>query len=723
MNPNTPIIRTSSCFAAFATIVAIAASLSVAQAQTPMRAQIAIRPLTPQDIKDYSLPADTQVASGLSTVGIGQPVHFEAWITNTISASNILSVNWVLTARPLGSAAALAASPLAAAIPTFHPADRLVSQVAGRAFLRPDLTGQYTVAATISTTSSGTTNLSRTITAGTYMGINTCALCHSGGVVAPNMVAGWSQTGHATKFTRDIDGGVNFYNNNCVKCHTVGYDAHVAAVNGGFDDIAAQHGWTVPAVLTNGNWAAMPAALKNVANVQCENCHGPGSEHAYSLGDINRISTSLHGDNCAQCHDSKNAYPKIAEWKNSRHAVSPRQTGASCVRCHNAKGFANYLEGKPAVSLPYAPIGCATCHDPHDATNPHQLRAASATLYDGTVLTQGGKGTLCMNCHQARANTAVYVETAAGSANFGPHNATQADMLAGVNAVTYGKTIPSSAHLTAVQDTCVTCHMQKTSPADPAFTHAGGHTWNMRWDGGEMVNACQQCHGQITTFDFPRQDFDGNGIIEGVQTEVRGLKDRLGRLLPPLGSPDVLTSAAYTRPQLRAAYNWKFVNKDGSFGVHNLAYTVGILKASIADLTDDANNDGLPDSWQIQYFGSLAHPNAAPNAAPAGDGVPNWLKYALGLDPTMAGMVLPDGVVWANARSISGGTDTIQIFTAAEVVFNTEAGKTYQLQAISTLGGGWQNVGDPVTGTGGSFSFVTPTRNNVQQFYRVAQSP
>jgi hypothetical protein len=64
-------------------------------------------------------------------------------------------------------------------------------------------------------------------------------------------------------------------------------------------------------------------------------------------------------------------------------------------------------------------------------------------------------------------------------------------------------------------------------------------------------------------------------------------------------------------------------------------------------------------------------------------------------------------------------TDKVQIFTAAEVVYNTEIGKTYQLQAISSLDGGWKNIGDPVAGTGTAVSFVTPTRTSQQQFYRV----
>ena len=103
---------------------------------------------------------------------------------------------------------------------------------------------------------------------------------------------------------------------------------------------------------------------------------------------------------------------------------------------------------------------------------------------------------------------------------------------------------------------------------------------------------------------------------------------------------------------LKAGYNWQFVNNDGSKGIHNAPFAVGLLKASIADLTGDSNNDGLPDSWQIQYFGSANSPLPRPTPCPAGDGVPNWMKYFLGLDPMVAGTgQVPDGVVWATARA------------------------------------------------------------------------
>ena len=66
---------------------------------------------------------------------------------------------------------------------------------------------------------------------------------------------------------------------------------------------------------------------------------------------------------------------------------------------------------------------------------------------------------------------------------------------------------------------------------------------------------------------------------------------------------------------------------------------------------------GLPDAWQIQYFGSANNPAAAPNAMPAGDGVPNWMKYLLGLNPLMPGISVTNGlsvgVVWADGNSLN----------------------------------------------------------------------
>ena len=112
----------------------------------------------------------------------------------------------------------------------------------------------------------------------------------------PNIYSTWTNTPHATYFTRAIDGLVSsHYSKNCIQCHVLGYDTNSFAINGGFDDMATLLNWSFPTVLTNGNWASMPAQLQNLANIQCENCHGPGSQHLFSqgiVGNTNAITVS-----------------------------------------------------------------------------------------------------------------------------------------------------------------------------------------------------------------------------------------------------------------------------------------------------------------------------------------------------------------------------------------------------------------------------------------------
>jgi hypothetical protein len=727
-------------------------------ASASLMGRIEVRPLVPSETTGAL--ANAEIASGLSTVPIGQPVYLEAQTSLGIPASDVQSVTWAITSRPLLSTAVLTNSPLGTNLPVYAPVDRLTYQVVGRTMLRPDQRGQYTVTATITTASNGSTNVTQNLTAGVYMGVSTCKLCHLGGV-APNIYPLWTNTLHASMFARGIDGANgSYYSQNCISCHTVGYDTAPLANNHGFDDMARTNGWTFPTVLTNGNWASMVANypdVANLANIQCENCHGPGSEHAYSLGDPTLTSVSFKPGSCGQCHDAPPENTKQQEWNNSVHAVATTSASGpgdeACVRCHTSPGFADYTKNISPPDSHYEAIGCSGCHEPHDATNPHQLRTASTiTLSEGTTVTNAGMGGFCMNCHQSRTgsvtnslvNYPLGLPTWAGGSSFGPHNGPVAEILEGVNGYTYGQVIPSSEHRNAVGDTCVTCHMQTVASGDPAYLQAGGHTFNMTYNvvnNGvtnqvDKTDVCWGCHGQISSFDIPRQDYNGDGIIEGVQTEVQHLIDKLSTLLPnSTYQPDgnyvadglVKTSISvktnWPPSFLQAAWNWQLVNNDSSKGIHNVAYAVGLLKASIANLTGDANNDGLPDSWQIRYFGSINNPNAAPDATPAGDGVPNWLKYSLGLDPTVPGLVVPGGVVWANGKSLnsSSPTNTIHIYTAAEVSFDTEAGKSYQLQSINTITGGWQPIGIPITGTGSNMSYVTPTRPNVEQYYRVVK--
>jgi hypothetical protein len=424
--------------------------------------------------------------------------------------------------------------------------------------------------------------------------------------------------------------------------------------------------------------------------------------------------------------------------------VAVREESASCAGCHSGIGYIDRITGAATVRTNYAAITCVTCHDPHDASNPYQLRSPGVvTLKDtsrpggATTITNGGPAALCMQCHMSRRDAVTYV-TGTGSSRFGPHHGPQTDMFFGVNAITYGKAIPSSGHADVVPDACVTCHMQPVASTNAAFLKTGGHTFTLSWDNGtpdnaaddtHLVGACRTCHGSsVTSLNFPRQDYDGNGVIEGVQTEVKGLLNYLAMMLPPIGQPTVTITTNYTPKQLKAVYNYLFVLEDGSLGVHNTAYAVGLLKASIADLIDDADGDGLPDSWEIANFGSIQAQNAQADADK--DGVNNALEYAAGTNPALADS---DGDGYSDRAEMIAGSDPlgktdtpgfrVKIYTAGELEFATQTGKTYQIQKVSELTGAWLNVGNPIPGTGGMVSHLISTRTAPAEFYRVKELP
>jgi hypothetical protein len=166
---------------------------------------------------------------------------------------------------------------------------------------------------------------------------------------------------------------------------------------------------------------------------------------------------------------------------------------------------------------------------------------------------------------------------------------------------------------------CVQCHMYRTpggvwdtkdSMAVDGHNAVGGHTFNMvAEDNGkevEHVEVCQQCHPGVTTFNFKASaDYDGNGKVEGVQTEVKGLLDQTWKAIETKAAAEKLdlkkvesypyyTMAKDAKPStdLKAAiYNFRYVNGimwggDGKgAAIHNFDRSAGILQLTIAKLS------------------------------------------------------------------------------------------------------------------------------------------
>ncbi|MGB5849889.1 MAG: T9SS type A sorting domain-containing protein, partial [Ignavibacteriaceae bacterium] len=251
-------------------------------------------------------------------------------------------------------------------------------------------------------------------------------------------------------------------------------------------------------------------------------------------------------------------------------------------------------------------------------TTIHQLRFEDTQLGDGTSITfeQYGTGSQCMECHRSRRNAVEYTSTVDNaSSHYGPHHGPQADMLIGANAPDFGVQLPSSPHSVATENACVDCHMAGDL-ADPEgnINVVGGHSWNMNdAEGTDHVEACAPCHGNIgNSFKDKKYyingnaDLDGNGTAEGLQIEIHGIMEQLALLLPPVGENEVSIegdSTNLTLEIMRAGYAYIWVEEDRSFGIHNPAFTVSLLKAALADMgvtsVFDYPENEIPQEYQL----------------------------------------------------------------------------------------------------------------------------
>ncbi len=768
-------------------VVSLLATLAVgslsAYAAAPV-VKIQPRPLTPQEIKNLGLTNTTQKSHGLVNNGIGQPIYLEALAT--LSGTLVTDVVWGLSV-PTGSVATnLLTSPLTNGVLTYDVGDQIAYQVASRKVLIPDLVGStskgdYVVTVTVYATN-GIGRATNTFYGSKYQGMLGddedlgCETCH---YRAPTdnsnltCVADFSLTKHADAFTRKINGegstSSSWFKVTCASCHVLGYDTTVASTNKGFDDVMVDTMWAWPssnnmlsAAATN-NWNLMPSKLKVKSNIQCESCHGPGLRHMLSTASAktNTIGVSISAGNCGACHDSLKHHVKNYEWGQTVHAVGPYafRTG-SCAPCHTTKGYIDandpgfHLSDSSVTNLVRGTynegITCAACHDPHSTGNgAYQLRDIdSFKILTATNLTvsRGGDGIVCMNCHHNRYDAEQRVMVSGGSSQ-GPHHSGQADMLFGTNAIQYGMDMPSSRHWDVVSNTCVTCHMQE-APAGMntnALNKVGGHTFRIFWDGAgnpsnevHLTEACAGCHGELENFNFGGEDYDQDGVVEGVQQEVSDMLYELAMLLPPVGQPVVSNSLIFIASATngvplkmrRAAYNYEVVSYDGSLGVHNPKYATALLRASIDDVKGgiDVDHDGLLDSWEITYFGNLTAQTGAGDADL--DGLSNSQEMATGTNPTLVDTDL-DGVsdyveVMAGANPLSAastpGTNSVTILPAIELGYvPSQMGVTQQFQSVTTLGitSAWTNIGPAFVSSNAWFYNLQSTRNTTNRFFRV----
>ncbi|HEX9049257.1 MAG TPA: hypothetical protein VF841_01870 [Anaeromyxobacter sp.] len=477
------------------------------------------------------------VLTSARNVAIGTKVYLNSGHAGTAA--------WALTPPTSGSTAALS-----------DPTARTPYFVA-------DVAGTYTV-------TEGTNTM--TIYAGDWKGVITggsgtsivvdtnCTMCHGTSGIAPDQFTPWMATGHATMMTRGL-GGANstHYGSSCLVCHTVGNDGGV--VNNGFDDVAAAAGWTFPATYSSTNWTNMVASYPTVArlaNIQCENCHGPQNSTAHmatgTTGDFQSPRIGYSAELCATCHASGTGHHNYSEWasvdktsgmghSNRTDAMGIGTRGGTlnshCGRCHAAQGYTVYATqlaaGNPGTIPSGSPVltqvttanvesvTCTACHDPHSVANPSQLRFYGDTplLAAGFQMFGVGKGAQCMTCHNSRnatltgGGTYLHEDGAQNPTSYAaPHQACQTDVFGGRNAYFLGSSTPMTSKHAAVADTCVGCHMTNNPETHLSHGSPAVSTHAFRITDANRSTLCANCHSTSV---------DGEAIAAGVEASLANL--------------------------------------------------------------------------------------------------------------------------------------------------------------------------------------------------------
>ncbi len=108
----------------------------------------------------------------------------------------------------------------------------------------------------------------------TYVGVDACSTCHD----EPRKV--WDATAHGHAY-KTLSDQFKEFNLDCVSCHVTGYEK--------------PGGSTVTFV-------------KNLKDVQCETCHGPGSKHMKSPEKVAVPIPKPQPDACLQCHHAPHVH-------------------------------------------------------------------------------------------------------------------------------------------------------------------------------------------------------------------------------------------------------------------------------------------------------------------------------------------------------------------------------------------------------------------------------
>jgi predicted CXXCH cytochrome family protein len=427
----------------------------------------------------------------------------------------------------------------------------------------------------------------------TYVGKDICAGCHS------SKETDWMTTAHGQDFTQydyngNITNKITLYGGSCAPCHVVGYND---TAQGGYD----------PAQAWNSSHN-----IKFIG-IQCESCHGPGSDHvgAPSPSTIN-LDRDPYAQSCggmgeAGCHGGARQFGNetVHGWNSSAHAPwdniaqdNPGGLNNYCARCKSPSQWdpsvTSMGDSTPIPKNEWRGITCGDCHDPHEETaNEHQLRYSEEEI--------------CGTCHTSEGGTSP------GS----PHHA-QKELREAITGSELGAPFMSTV-------TCPDCHMWST-----------GHGVTPAWQGHSFepkAEACESCHSlegvepELTVVEA--QDHIDDWVTE-TETLLHEAEDAFEEASAFFTSvSENRTASAHTLMLAghmldNASFDIHLV--ESGYGVHNPYYAIELMESSIhnsetvmemleapdviSGLTANGADNGMVDlSWSASSADDFSHYN------------------------------------------------------------------------------------------------------------------
>ncbi len=298
---------------------------------------------------------------------------------------------------------------------------------------------------------------------------------------------------------------------------------------------------------------------------------------------------------CSDCHTSDvTIVAREAQYNTSAHGEGDtwERYDAPCNTCHTHNGFVaanaaspDTLQGDEIHLL--TRINCRTCHNVHETytdadwalTTTEPVNLLVGGTFDITALNSQPNpavenfagANLCAHCHQARDPGDLSGETfRVTSTHFGMHHGPQANVLAGKGAYDLpGAPMPAQTDFDGhTAFGCVGCHMQ-----DAVGQEAGGHTWRVALDNGDVMNdgRCNGCHSGTPTGEF--------GFMPKIQTKLDAVEAKLvAKGIVANGSP---VPGTYPTALVKAFLNYDMILEDRSLGVHNPHWAEDVLTATL----------------------------------------------------------------------------------------------------------------------------------------------